>query len=96
MFQPILLMSQTAKQRRRYKKPTSGQLHCERNIYSILLPYGLFVATTLTPGGRGYLAYLVDGVPFFRVSFSPVFLEQGISRVGYFIMGKTGMCASFG
>ena len=31
------------------------------------------------PGGRGYLVYLSDGdVPFFRVSFSPIF-----SRTGY-------------
>ena len=32
-------------------------------------------------GGGGYLVYLSYGnVPFFRVSFSPFFLEQGIKR----------------
>ena len=32
-------------------------------------------------GGGGYLVYLSDGdVPFFRVSFSPIFLQRGIKR----------------
>ena len=34
-----------------------------------------------SPRGGGYLVYLSDGdMPFFRVSFSPIFLEQGIKR----------------
>ena len=33
-------------------------------------------------GGGGYLAYLSDGdMPFFRVTFSPIFSRQGINRM---------------
>ena len=36
------------------------------------------------PGGGGYLVYLPDGdVPFFRVSFSPIF-----SRTGHHLKAK--------
>ena len=38
-------------------------------------------AWCISPGGGGYLVYLSDGdVPFFRVSFLQIFLEQGIKR----------------
>ena len=38
-----------------------------------------------TPGGGGYLVYLVDGdVPFFRVSLHQSFLEQGIKVRTFF------------
>ena len=36
---------------------------------------------TIQPGGGGYLVYLSDGdVPFFRVSFSPIFSRTGYQR----------------
>ena len=37
------------------------------------------------PGGGGYLVYLSDGdVPFFRVSFSPIFSRTGYQKKANF------------
>ena len=38
------------------------------------------------PGGGGYLVYLSDGdVPFFRLSFSPIFLRTGYQKTANFL-----------
>ena len=42
--------------------------------------------TSLHPGGGGYLVYLSDGdVPFFRVSFSPIFSRTGYQKKANFL-----------
>ena len=46
-----------------------------------------------TRGGGGYLAYLSDGdVPFFRVSFSPIFSKTGSQNTGRFLEHLVKTC----
>ena len=47
----------------------------------------------LFPGGGGYLVYLSDGgVPFFRVSFSPIFSRTGYQRKANFLEQVVKTC----
>ena len=45
------------------------------------------------PGGGGYLVYLTDGdVPFFRVSFSPIFSRTGYQKKANFLEQVVKTC----
>ena len=45
------------------------------------------------PGGGGYLEYLSDGdVPFFRVSFSPIFSRTGYQKEANFLEQVVKTC----
>ena len=45
------------------------------------------------PGGGGYLVYLSDGdVPFFRVSFSPIFSRTGYQKKANFLEQVVKTC----
>ena len=45
------------------------------------------------PGGGGYLVYLSDGdVPFFRVSFSPIFPRTGYQKKANFLEQVVKTC----
>ena len=47
----------------------------------------------LDPGGEGYLVYLTDGdVPFFRVSFSPIFSRTGHQKKANFLEQVVKTC----
>ena len=51
------------------------------------------IVMDLSHGGGGYLVYLSDGdVPFFRVSFSPIFSRTGYQKKASFLEQVVKTC----
>ena len=55
--------------------------------------HSLWKTLCISPGGGGYLVYSSDGdVPFFRVSFSPIFSRTGYQKKANFLEQVVKTC----
>ena len=68
--------------------PVIGESLC--NIFNLSIATGVFPDSA---GGGEYLVYLSDGdVPFFRVSFSPIFSRTGYQKRANFLTHVVKTC----